>query len=198
MPSTSEGTRSTVIPTRRATPRYMGYLAMAVPRSPKRSFRVGKLSKAAKPRARKPFITGSSERISRTWSRKSRTTVAVGSERRSLASTGRGSRPVSRGSVSPRSAPPRLAPRMWSTTRCSFSGMSVMVVSAGGSSLSFTLATTRRASSSEGRPARRSLTRPSSSKVARFRRAATSPCSSSSPTPRADSAPRPMTHSVGS
>ena len=92
-----------------------------------------------------------------------------------------------------RSAGPARSPRKTTRSRWPFSWWNSTPWTAAESR-----ATTRRASSSEIRPARLSTTLPSASSVHRFPRAATSPGRSSTSRPAALSTPRPSTNSSGS
>ena len=165
---------------------------------------VGIFGSVSKPRSRKPFAWGSSSSAPDSVSRTGFSRSTVDSAPGSRALSGSGSTPVSWGSVSSISGDRSPSPldSTSSTKRCPSpewieTRRSPVPASA---RAALSLSASRRFSSVEIRPARRSVTLPSPSSVAKLPRATTSPGPNSTPTPSASSAPRPMSFSgaVGS
>ena len=189
---------SAFIPTSRASPRYIGYIAMAAAFNPNFSWKDGGGFQPAKPRSSTSFAAFSPARRSRAWRMNSFATAAV---RAAASPSARGSAsgagtPVVCGSVSATS-PERPSPRNTTTARCSFSARTVTSTPSI-RTFSARTAATRFPSSEAMRPARRSVTRPSPSRVAKLMRAATSRSVRSSPAPSAESTPRPTFSAIGS
>ncbi len=95
-------------------------------------------------------------------------------------------------------SPPSPGPRSTATKRCPLPALSRISTSSMRVTSDSSFATRRSQVSVGMRPARRSVTTPAASAEQKFARAATSPCCSSIPAPRASSTPRPTTVSTGS